>query len=444
MAGMGNFVPSSMDYSARVLDGVSTNTFRLLPNSSTTVAPSGQVSVAIPDGALVGMNTLRMYAKVTGIGAGTAPDVVHARLPQVTDMIQRVTVSCNGVQINGANGNYGDSMSMSKICKQDYSRSQSVDATLSNGNISSALQNQGGTFCWHDWENIFGQSSAPVLSTGMAGSIVLNIQFQDNSCLVPTGAAGVGGVLTAGELANAPNIRYTLEDIVFTIDCYSIAGGFYEALLQGRLEQEDIAINYLETYYFGTDNISGNSSNARFALATRCLDRVFAGSRKGDYADVGKIATVLQAGIGNAFRPNRTAWQCFDPAENATYQWQMNNSNSPAFRAPLVLHGANSTWSQTDEGFNNGMLGKGNSIYGLGDYKQGLGVVCQSYKMPTGLQNPMQVTCGLNTAGVNSSGLYSVAGQQGITSADQAAIAVVAHTQAQLICSLGRGVSASF
>ena len=44
---MTSFLPSALNYAVSVLDGVSVNTFQLLPNSSTSVSPSGQVSVAI-------------------------------------------------------------------------------------------------------------------------------------------------------------------------------------------------------------------------------------------------------------------------------------------------------------------------------------------------------------------------------------------------------------
>ena len=447
---MSNFIPSALNYAVSVLDGVSVNTFQLLPNSSTSVSPSGQVSVAIPDGALVGLDTLRMYAKVKGVGSGVAPNKCFARLPQVNDMIARTTVSVNGIQVCGSNGAYGDSMALSTLANEDYSRSQSVEATLANGNIdaqTTTQTDQEGTFCWHNWENIFGKSSVKIASTAAIGSMVLTVTLQDNSCLVPCGAAGVGGLLTPLEDGNAPNIRYTMEDVRFTIDCYSIAGGFYEALLEQRLQEAPIAILYLETYSFLTDGITGGSSSARFSLATRCLDRLYMASRNNSYGDVGKAAVNLAVtgAIGNQFRPNRTRFRCFDPAKTATFQTQINNSSQPAFRNPLVIGGANSAFSQTDEGFNNGLQGRGNSIYSLDAYNEGCGVVVQSYKMPSGLMNPMTSTLGLNTKGVNCSGVYSVQGQQGITAGTSAAaLLVVAHTQAQMLIGMGRQVAVSF
>ena len=442
---MSNFIPSALNYAVSVLDGVSVNTFQLLPNSSTSVSPSGQVSVAIPDGALVALDSLRMYAKVVAKGV-TGATPIAARLPQANDMIARCTVSVNGIQVNGANGAYGDSMAMVALTEQDYSRSQSVDATLSNGNISAGTGDQTSTLCWHDFQNLFGHSSAKIVSTGMLGSIVATWTLQDNSCLVPKGV-GALGVMTPTEVTAAAGISYKMEDVRFTIDCYSVAGGFYEAMLEQRLQEAPIAINYLETYSFLTDGISGGSSAARFSLATRCLDRIYAASRNNSYTQVGAAPKDLApTGIlGNQFRPNRTRFRCFDAAQSATYQFQVNNANAPAFRNPLTIGGANSAFSQTDEGQNNGLNGRGNSIYSLDAYNEGCGVVAQSYKMPSGLMNPMTATLGLNTKGINCSGVYSVSGQQGISSgADAAAILVVAMCQSQLLCGLGRQIAVSY
>lgn len=444
---MSNFIPSALNYAVSVLDGVSVNTFQLLPNSSTSVSPSGQISVAIPDGALVALDSLRMYAKVSAVGVGGA-NPVNARLPQANDMIARTTVSVNGIQINGANGNQGDSMALTTLAEQDFSRSQSVAATLSNGNISPGVgaTDQVSTLCWTDWQNIFGHSSAKIVSTGMLGSIVATFTMQDNSCLVPKGV-GALGVLTAAEEAAAAGMTYSMDNVRFTIDCYSVAGGFYEAMLEERLQEAPIAINYLETYSFQQDNQTGGSAQARFSLATRCLDRIYAASRNNSYTQVGAppVDLALSGAIGNTVRPNRTRFRCFDPAQTATYQFQVNNANSPAFRNPLVIGGANSAFSQTDEGQNNGIKGCGNSIYSLDAYNEGCGVVVQSYKMPSGLMNPMTATLGLNTKGVNTSGVYSVTGQQGIAAgAAAAAILIVCHTQAQIMAGLGRQIAVSY
>ena len=110
----------------------------------------------------------------------------------------------------------------------------------------------------------------------MLGSIVATFTLQDNSCLVPKGA-GALGVLTAAEETAAAGMTYSMENVRFSIDCYSVAGGFYEAMLEERLQEAPIAINYLETYSFQQDNQTGGSAQARFSLATRCLGPNFRG-----------------------------------------------------------------------------------------------------------------------------------------------------------------------
>ena len=95
-----------------------------------------------------------MVAKVVAKGV-TGATPIAARLPQANDMIARCTIAINGIQVCGANGAYGDSMAMVALTEQDFSRSQSVDATLSNGNISAGTGDQTSTLVWHDFQNIF-------------------------------------------------------------------------------------------------------------------------------------------------------------------------------------------------------------------------------------------------------------------------------------------------
>ena len=59
--------------------------------------------------------------------------------------------------------------------------------------------------------------------------------------------------------------------------------------------------------------------------------------------------------------------------------------------------------------------------------------------------NPYTATLGLNTKGINCSGVYSVTGQQGIAAGPTAAaILVVCHSQAQLMAGLGRQIAVSY
>ena len=54
-------------------------------------------------------------------------------------------------------------------------------------------------------------------------------------------------LLTAAEVTAAAGMTYSMENVRFTIDCYSVAGGFYEAMLEQRLQEAPIAIHYLES-----------------------------------------------------------------------------------------------------------------------------------------------------------------------------------------------------
>ena len=447
---MTDALPEALSYAISILDNFSVNTFSILPSSSTTVNPGGQVSLAIPESSIVDFRSLRMYGDFVATGAGDAAAVpstkVFARLPNASDFIQRFTTTINGVMVGGSCGAYNDATSLIALTQQDYSRSQSVEATLMNGNISSLGADQTKKLCLADWDStIFGTSSCRAPHTGMLGSVLVNIVFADNSVLLPVGAAGIGGGLSAAELTASPLITYKINNLRFTVDCWSLGGNLYDQMLESRLMEAPIPIQYNELYSWTLENQTSANGTTRFSLATRCLNFLYGASRNGSYSAVGVDGKIL-AGLGNPFRSNRMRFRCFDAAETATYIWNVNNAQAPAFRADLTIMGANSAFSQTDMGNNNGAKGRGNSIYSLTDYNDGCAVVAQRYNAPgSGYGNEYRAATGLATKGVNMSGSFDIQGQQGIGAGDlSASQLVVASTSAVIMCGMGKQISVSF
>ena len=87
---------ANLSYMLSRVSSVSTQTFKLDPQNSTSCSASGQIRVNLPSNTLLNLKSIKMIANVTTGGSG-------ARLPaKINSLIDRVSLEAGGVTIDGA------------------------------------------------------------------------------------------------------------------------------------------------------------------------------------------------------------------------------------------------------------------------------------------------------------------------------------------------------
>ncbi len=92
---------SNLSYMLSRVQAVSTQSFRLQPQNSTSASPGQQIRISLPSNTLLNTRSCKLLFNVTTTG--------QARLPaKIDSLIDRVTLEAGGVTIDGGNlNNYG-------------------------------------------------------------------------------------------------------------------------------------------------------------------------------------------------------------------------------------------------------------------------------------------------------------------------------------------------
>ena len=87
---------ANLSYMLSRVSSVSTQTFKLDPQNSTSCSASGQIRVNLPSNTLLSLPSIRMLSNITTGGSG-------ARLPaEINSLIDRVSLEAGGVTIDGS------------------------------------------------------------------------------------------------------------------------------------------------------------------------------------------------------------------------------------------------------------------------------------------------------------------------------------------------------
>eukprot|EP00965_Chrysotila_dentata_P040026 1329685-Pleurochrysis_carterae.AAC.1 len=92
-------LPKGLRFSAQRMADFSRNSFRVDPTSNSTVLSGGQITFNLPEGCVLDLKSLAMYARVKTL-SGLADEVV-GKLPSDSpnSLISRMEVLLNGVDL---------------------------------------------------------------------------------------------------------------------------------------------------------------------------------------------------------------------------------------------------------------------------------------------------------------------------------------------------------
>lgn len=257
--------PKNLQYVARKLAGFSKQNFKMLTLNMTQAGPSSVITVDLPSNALVDLQTLTMFFKgSTSASGGTA---VFSR--GIESTIERVEIEINGQLLQGSCANYQQLFQVvaDMTMGEDAHGRRKI---LQNGSfINSVGGNQTNTqYAIHNFLGFVASATPSVIDTSIVGNVRLRITLSPATVLVASAAA------TA--------LSYSLSDIFFAVDTYSIDDGVFHQMYAKALQSGAILEIPYTNYVSFSSVSSGLNQTTKASLSTKSLDRIWAFFVTGD------------------------------------------------------------------------------------------------------------------------------------------------------------------
>lgn len=464
----GKYLPENVRYMVDSMSMYSRNRFRLETVSAETARAGRIITVNLPEGACLDLDSFRLHYDVslstTTVGAATC----FAKLPNdaAQSLIQRVEVNLNGVAIEQGSQEWNTVYQMKNLSEGSIPRTSSVNRAVSHALVESANNAEPAeSLVVQDWCGFLGERSTRFLSTDVWGQIQVRITLAPNSVLVPKiqGVPMENALGSADAATAASQMSYDISNIFFTIDSVSLNPLYNEMLRQRLSSDEYLPLNYKEYYTFSLDNITSGASVPRFSLSSGCIDELMGVYRDSNYLTVGVRAKQLaDAGVGtSAFIANYLRFRSFNNLAGVSalqdgalrYNWSVNNVQMPQYRATLTdaLCDVNYVPDKI------GMRGEGTNISSKDSFNDGKFLCLQKLNHPT--RYGCGVMSGFNSRGINTMMTWNVSGQA-VPAADPTVITnppgfnsqetgnlsafVVVGTTAQVRAGVGKNIAVLF
>ncbi len=425
----------SLTYFLDRLSGFSTNVFRLEAQNQDSASANKILRFTLPSNALLNMRSFALHFSATTAGGG-------ARLPPKIDtLVDRVEVSCGGVQLSAGANFYnvlrhakdaleGDKCSAILGHPEMVRQSSYVDNSSITGTNAEVYSdsNKSTQFCIDHWEGFLGSCEPKILDSSLVPDLVVSIFLADNNVL-----SSVAGIDLSGNPGNvsmtndgAGNATYSLANIHATIECIGLGGATYNNMVAGMIA----SAGFLEIpfkQYFSFQDTTANTM--RFSVATQSLDRIWVAPRHATFGaqggavvvaghkEAGAFTAAAAAGsptqdigapafdIGGVMDYNSekylTKFVDFPEVPSSTkahYQFQLNGAYYPQFRATFEEMSQISKQSVNYSGKK--------PSYSLHTAKTNYAVQCIRLNMPESEYG--RLISGLDTRSVSLNGYYNM------------------------------------
>ena len=277
---------ANLSYMLSRVTSVSTQTFKLDPQNSTSCSASGQIRVNLPSNTLLSLRSIRMLANVTTGGSG-------ARIPaKINSLIDRISLEAGGVTIDGsAMQQYG------LLCHAKAVHEGSKDGPLSHaqmvrersyhnggpalvGTANESYADANDPLCFTFDHTFLGTCAPSIIDLSLLPSAVLCISLHGNEVLSSVGGPELNSFVTNG----TQQPTFALSNIRFVCEALALGSGVYDQLVQRKLADTGILELPFKQYSTFIDTHNGST---RFHISCQSLDRIWAVFRPSDYADKG-------------------------------------------------------------------------------------------------------------------------------------------------------------
>lgn len=355
--GIPSSYPATFFYNLSKLQGAFSKNLIKITADRTTASPNELTNIRLPIGALINMQSLALWFKITTSGTNAT---IPARYS--SSFIKRMSMTMNNVSVqiiqdynlvynilaDHTNKNYtkgigGEMLDNSIIWSEGAGASDQTAITGQNALLAS-VANQTYQMCINNFIGFLGSASTKILPLDKVGEVVLSIEWAPNyECLCGTAEASAT-TYTASD-------TYAVSDIYVTTEAYSFSDNTYYESLNRELKIgfDDFTITrfaqttkatgincttYLSAgsvdYLIGTAVLPQSVPKPMIAygsLGTGASDAVVANMFKflsdpESYANNSSVTTADNK-YGDGFFNSIALQRCLQHVENS--QWSINN-----------------------------------------------------------------------------------------------------------------------
>lgn len=351
---------ANLSYMMSRVSAVSTQTFKLTPQNSTSASPGQQIRISLPSNTLLNLRSLKlMFAANTEASSNEG-----SRLPaKIASLVDRVVLEAGGVTIDGGSLNEystllhakhaleGDScgqMSHPQIVREKSYHSDATAMTIGNPEQYS----DDFDFVMPFDLGFLGSCEPSIIDTSLLPDLTVVIHLHSRDVI----SSSSNVTLAAFTTDNASlDTNYNVTSLRLICECIGLGSGVYDALISRRISETGFVELPFKQY---TSTIDSHSGVTRFHVSTQSLDRIWAIFRPNDYADRGACVSVkghktdgstdaegddigkVTYDLGGTYGLNNNNekyihkyhnFSGFSSRAGATLQFQLNGSLTPAF-----------------------------------------------------------------------------------------------------------------
>ena len=324
---MSGFNPNLLFFLDR-LQGFSCNTYMLIPQNKNTATASDIITVDLPSNALNNFNSFAMHCNAQCVDSSNE---LNARMPPIADFFERIEVSVGGLILSQGTNFQNVLIEAKKALIEDYAfdsvlshpeyvrHTSYVDGcNISSGHPEAYIPGTNGLptgetlFCVKFSECFLGTVHPTYFDCSLIPDIKVRIYCASNNILTTSATQTLG--IASGDFADqsttsttsgpgAPastltGATYQLTDIVFTIECFSLADGTYDNLIASQMNQQ----GFLEVPYKAYQTFQNtHTGTSNFSVSCASLDRIWLAWRSSDYNQQQTPITVEGHKVQGAF-----------------------------------------------------------------------------------------------------------------------------------------------
>lgn len=355
------YLARNLTFYMNKLAGYSKQTIKLRPIGNDTATEDSVVTFRLPS-ALIDLHSLQFYSNVkmqATNGTSVTTDVPKITIGDLNDYIRRLDVSANGVSLNSNLMEYNTAHRIldmvhgserKNVERSLYSRSYQVVANPNTNDDALAFENaifndhnklpttagevtsSGAMYNTEGFLGFLSGSHQRFLPTNLFGDLEIRITLDNKRMCFANGVARKEGSSDRGAMGTSLK-SVDFSDIHLVFETIHFEDDMMNEMLERRLASgESIDIPFVNLTSF-TNSLSTNNSTTVFSLATDSLDHMICTQRhtSGDYSMDEKYTNTQTVSLYDPSAMGNVRWRF--TANNSDYQWVINDTAIPSFRA---------------------------------------------------------------------------------------------------------------